>query len=374
MPLILVRAPELVSAPEPAFPAIDNLYGAYLLGTFVSLMLFGVSVHQLYRYARTAKTDTILIRSLVATVMALETLHTVFLMHTCYYYLVTNYADFTGEKITHSVWSMQVTPVITALITLISQVYVLAVALALSSFSDCELLSFPLVSSRGECPYQLDFDIAFWSRLRYASLALLAHVGFGLAITIDAIKLDSLSGFDRGGDWLFPLATGSSTVADLMLSSAIIISVRKSRAGNARPKVAEGPFDVAVLYVLNSGLLTGLVNLPPAIAGIFLPQTLIWAGLSFVGARLYAITLLSVLNSRKFSATRGMEIFDAASFGPNIIARANHIAAVERWNTPKVLDETPAKIDISVEAEVEVDHELGERHYRGRKSFDSEYV
>ncbi|EIW57861.1 uncharacterized protein TRAVEDRAFT_72812 [Trametes versicolor FP-101664 SS1] len=348
MPLILVRAPELVSAPEPAFPAIDNLYGAYLLGTFVSLMLFGVSVHQLYRYARTSKTDTFLIRSLVATVMALETLHTVFLMHTCYYYLVTNYADFTGEKITHSVWSMQVTPVITALITLISQVF-FARRVSLLGFRYRVLVAL-------------------------ASLALLAHVGFGLAITIDAIKLDSLSGFDRGGDWLFPLATGSSTVADLMLSSAIIISVRKSRAGNARPKVAEGPFDVAVLYVLNSGLLTGLVNLPPAIAGIFLPQTLIWAGLSFVGARLYAITLLSVLNSRKFSATRGMEIFDAASFGPNIIARANHIAAVERWNTPKVLDETPAKIDISVEAEVEVDHELGERHYGGRKSFDSEYA
>lgn len=48
--------------------------------------------------------------------------------------------------------------------------------------------------------------------------------------------------------------------------------------------------------------------------------------------------MLDSLNSRKFSATRGMEIFDAASFGPNIIARANHIAAVERWNTPKVRD------------------------------------
>lgn len=71
-----------------------------------------------------------------------------------------------------------------ALITLISQVYVLVAALALSSVADCELLFFPLVSSRGEYPYvrgllshnvdfahrqQLDFDIAFWSRLRYAA-------------------------------------------------------------------------------------------------------------------------------------------------------------------------------------------------------------
>lgn len=31
-----------------------------------------------------------------------------------------------------------------------------------------------------------------------------------------------------------------------------------------------------------------------------------------------------------------MEIFDVATFGPNIIARANHLAAVERWNAPHV--------------------------------------
>ncbi|OJT05265.1 hypothetical protein TRAPUB_3929 [Trametes pubescens] len=69
-----------------------------------------------------------------------------------------------------------------------------------------------------------------------------------------------------------------------------------------------------------------------------------------------------------------MEIFDAARFGPNIIARASHIAAVERWNTPKVIDETPAKINISVEDEVDVQHELTERHYRDQKAFDSESV
>ncbi|OJT05263.1 hypothetical protein TRAPUB_3927 [Trametes pubescens] len=111
--------------------------------------------------------------------------------------------------------------------------------------------------------------------------------------------------------------------------------------------------------------------------GIFLPQTFIWAGFTFVGARFYAITLLSVLNSRKFSATRGMEIFDAARFGPNIIARANHIAAVERWNAPQLPDATPAKININVEAEVEVheQHDLDDaRHYRDHKAFDSSSV
>ncbi|EIW57865.1 uncharacterized protein TRAVEDRAFT_48891 [Trametes versicolor FP-101664 SS1] len=301
-----------MSAILEAPPAIDNLYGAYLLGTFVSLVLYGVSLHQLYLYARTSKTDTALIRSLVTLVMLLETLHAALLMHTCYYYLVSNYDDVTGEKVFHSVSSMQVTPVITTLVTLTSQI----------------------------------------------------------------IKLDSLTGFERGGDWLFPLATGSATSADLLLSSAIVFSVWRSRVGHIRPKT-EGPFDVAVLYVLNSGLLTGIANTPSVIAGIYLPQTFIWAAFNFIGARFYAITLLSVLNSRKFSATRGMEIFDAARFGPGIIARANHIAAVERWNAPQVPDAAPAKININVEAEVEVHQQRdsdGTKHYRDHKAFDSSSV
>lgn len=42
--------------------------------------------------------------------------------------------------------------------------------------------------------------------------------------------LDSLSGFETGGgDWLFPATVGSAAIADLLLSSAIIDAIRRSR-------------------------------------------------------------------------------------------------------------------------------------------------
>lgn len=42
------------------------------------------------------------------------------------------------------------------------------------------------------------------------------------------------------------------------------------------------------------------------------------------------------LNSRKMSFTRGMEVLDGKVAGRNIIARANELAAAERWDVPQV--------------------------------------
>ncbi|EIW57863.1 uncharacterized protein TRAVEDRAFT_21341 [Trametes versicolor FP-101664 SS1] len=110
--------------------------------------------------------------------------------------------------------------------------------------------------------------------------------------------------------------------------------------------------------------------------GIFLPETLIWV-VCMAGTHYrpyFTPSRCSRLNSRKFSATRGIEIFDTATFGPNIIARANHIAAVERWNTPQVIDEPLQKSTSTFEAEVDVQHEVTEQHYRDQKAFGSESV
>ncbi|OJT15073.1 hypothetical protein TRAPUB_8330 [Trametes pubescens] len=56
----------------------------------------------------------------------------------------------------------------------------------------------------------------------------------------------------------------------------------------------------------------------------------------FEHCKVSGIILLSVLNSRKMFLTRGMEILDGKVLGRNIIARANQLAAAERWDVPQV--------------------------------------
>ncbi|OJT15861.1 hypothetical protein TRAPUB_1513 [Trametes pubescens] len=57
----------------PKVPALDNTFGAVLLGTFVGLILYGLTLHQSYRYLRLYPNDSRALKCLVAFVVyALE--------------------------------------------------------------------------------------------------------------------------------------------------------------------------------------------------------------------------------------------------------------------------------------------------------------
>ncbi|KAJ8480917.1 hypothetical protein ONZ51_g6352 [Trametes cubensis] len=55
MPTPLHSAANNIQAASPGFiklPALDNTFGALLLGSFLGFILYGLTVHQVYRYFR----------------------------------------------------------------------------------------------------------------------------------------------------------------------------------------------------------------------------------------------------------------------------------------------------------------------------------
>ncbi|KAI1796818.1 hypothetical protein LXA43DRAFT_1089893 [Ganoderma leucocontextum] len=70
---------------------MDNTYGAMLLGTFFSLILYGVLLHQTYSYLRVHSADSRWIKCYVALILSLDTAHSVVVMSMCYSKLVTHY-------------------------------------------------------------------------------------------------------------------------------------------------------------------------------------------------------------------------------------------------------------------------------------------
>ncbi|KAI0363657.1 hypothetical protein BV20DRAFT_96836 [Pilatotrama ljubarskyi] len=304
--------------------SLDDTYGAYLLGTFMSLILYGVSIHQCYRYRRLYPTDTLYIRSLVGILMLLETLQMTLLMFTCYYYLVSNY--FNVAVFNNGVWSLKIAPGLIGLITLTAQIFFARRAWLLGS------------------KYRVAVSIAIF--------CLLLHVGFAIGMAVISFQLHTLDRIGPSNRWLFGAALFPASLADVLLAGVIILALRRSHQSY---KHVDTWFDAFVLYVVNTGLLTGIFNIIPSILVAINPKNFIWASFSFVAARLYANTLLSVLNSRKLLVSRGLEVFGADPLRRNIIARANHLAAVEQWNTPQIPDSTPAVISIKVTAETEAD-------------------
>ncbi|KAH9848451.1 hypothetical protein C2E23DRAFT_844084 [Lenzites betulinus] len=307
-----------------AYTTLELTYGAYLIGTFLSLMLYGISLHQFYRYIRLYPTDAPFIRTVLFIVMSLETMQIAMLMHTCYWALVTHYLDFVA--IGNGVWTLQVAPTISAVITLAAQTF-FARRVALVGFR-----------------YKVTAIIA--------GFCLIVFLGIAIALTIVSVHLDNLQNFGPTTEWLFGTGLWFATAADILLSCAIIIALRRSRETYG-PRGAEGNVDRFILFFVNTGFMTGIFNLIPTILAVVKPKWLVWAAASYVATRLYANTLLAVLNSRQLMASRGIEIFGPATSERNIIARAAHLATVEQWNVPKLPDPGPTRITINVATEME---------------------
>ncbi|KAI9060764.1 hypothetical protein FKP32DRAFT_1595086 [Trametes sanguinea] len=305
---------------------LGNTIGYMLIGTFVSLVLYGVGVLQVYRYIQLYPKDSAIIKTIVFLVMILETFHSILPMHTCYYYLVSNFGSEMAAQDT--VWSINLLPVVASVTTLASQLFFARRVSLIGTFHKV---------------------VAFT-----AILSLTAAVGLSIPISVRAFTLKQTAVFVTETHQWISATLALAALADYMLSGAIICALVRSR--DVYTRTCTTKFEYFTLYLVNTGLLTGIIHGLSAIFAIKWPNDLLWSSVGLIAIKLYAITLLAVLNSRKLLISRGVAIFETTEpLGRNILARANHLAAVERWNAPRVPDETPTKLNIMVAAEIEVD-------------------
>ncbi|OJT15116.1 hypothetical protein TRAPUB_8373 [Trametes pubescens] len=87
--------------------------------------------------------------------------------------------------------------------------------------------------------------------------------------------------------------------------------------------------DVLMVYGINTGLSTSVLTLAALICSIAASHTLIWAAITVPATKMYANSLLAVLNSRRSLIDKGLEGFETGSFGlkvidPRAIDRASH--------------------------------------------------
>ncbi|KAI0714176.1 hypothetical protein C8T65DRAFT_738849 [Cerioporus squamosus] len=88
-------------------PTLDSFIGAWLVGTFASATLQGVLFVQTYSYFRGYPNDPRFVKIWVIVVFLVELTTTIFSMHSCYFYLVTNYLN-AAALLSNIVWSMKI--------------------------------------------------------------------------------------------------------------------------------------------------------------------------------------------------------------------------------------------------------------------------
>ncbi|KAM5544628.1 hypothetical protein V8D89_001526 [Ganoderma adspersum] len=288
--------------------------GNLLIGVFVGIVLYGLSVHQACRYIRSFPTDAAYIRLLVVLVMILETLDVVATMHTSFYNLVLNFSD--PKILKQIVWSEAVHPAIGASIVLVSQIFFIR---RVSLIGPRQRITGTLVA-----------------------VSLIAGLGFAAASTAISFTREHSKGTTISQ--LSGAALAIAALADSALTVALIQAFRWQRA--AEPREIESIIDVIQLYVINSGLATGTFTLIAFILALSLPQSgLVYSVFFIISVRLYANSLLAVLNSREL---RGMEFLlsaPASKFASGSVTLqlegAQFADKSALWNVPRPRREKP---------------------------------
>ncbi|KAL1949865.1 hypothetical protein VTO73DRAFT_8746 [Trametes versicolor] len=287
----------LAAAVRSQLPPLQDTFGAYLICTCIGCMLFGLTTHQTYRYYRLYPTDAVSLKTLVASLLALDILHTITSIHVCYHYLVTNY--FNPLSMGTGVWSIRLGIMETGMVILVAHCFY---ARRLFLLGNGHLFPVSVIG-----------------------LLLLAEVGFSLAATIESFVQVSFEKF-FAFQWLIWVVLAVALLVDLVATSILTFYLRRSRTGFKR---TDSMVDVLMVYGINTGLSTSVLTLAALICSIAASHTLIWAAITVPATKMYANSLLAVLNSRRSLIDKGLEGFETGSFGlkvidPRAIDRASH--------------------------------------------------
>ncbi|KAI0709723.1 hypothetical protein C8Q76DRAFT_798523 [Earliella scabrosa] len=318
--------------PYPHAPSLQNTFGAFLICTCLGCMLFGLTAHQTYRYFRLYPSDRPTMKSFVIILLGLDIIHTITSIHVCYHYLVLNF------------------------------------------FNPCALLEgvWILVS---HCFYARRLFLlggnTFVPVIIIGAL-LLVEIGFSAAATVETFIQEEFARFSPFM-WLIWVVLLAAVLVDLVSTTILTFYLRKSRTGFKR-RLANGVYNqYRTIYQArsvagstspsaDSFTLHSILSLTAFICSVVLRDTLIWAAITVVGTKMYANSLLAVVNSRRSIIDKGLEGFETGSFGLKVVnPRTRQSHAVGLPESPQHL-QTPANqsvIDVKVMTETFVDIPAG---------------
>jgi hypothetical protein len=247
--------------------ALDNTFGAFLIGVVISAVLYGVTCVQTWFYYIHYPSDPWYIKSLVGAVLLSDTCHQALITHAAYIYLVTDFAN--PEAAGNIVWSLIIEVLFNGFTALMVQSFLAMRVYRLSNKSILATSSV-MVLVIGE----------FILILIYVAKAI------GMATFVDLTALKAIS-----------MAINSVAAAgDVLIAIFLCTLLQKSRTGFRR---SDTMINKLILFSMNTGLLTSICAVASLVSISVWPDTFIYIMFYFCIGRLYCNSLLATLNARK---------------------------------------------------------------------------
>ncbi|RPD60603.1 hypothetical protein L226DRAFT_570093 [Lentinus tigrinus ALCF2SS1-7] len=252
----------------PPIPAMDNTYGALLLGTCGGLLVQGLIFHQLYQYFKCYPNDATYLKIWVSVVAALELITSAFTMHASYYYMVTN--AFNPEVLlTKPPWSLTWNSIPgTAAAVFVEMFFCRRLWLVQRKFRPIAVVALLLDLTCFGC---------------YAALVIM---GSEMSNAADFLK----------NSYLASVGSGCIGLGDSMVTASLIYVLHTSRTGI---KETSSMIDILIKYAVSTGLIISIFNVLIFATSVAYSESWIYVGISFPITKIYLTTFLVALNVRK---------------------------------------------------------------------------
>ncbi|KAI0363615.1 hypothetical protein BV20DRAFT_1057908 [Pilatotrama ljubarskyi] len=248
----------------PTVPSLAGTYGALLVGTFISLILYGMAIHQAFQYLRTYPSGSPA-RYYVLGLLILDTIHSIVCMHASYWYLVSNY--FQPLRLYTGVWSIDLLAVLVG----------------------CTIITCQCYYARRV--YLIDRKYRWVVAVTF--ILFLAELACSAAASVEAFILPDYSEFGRV-TWLTSAGFGIAVVADALLTGVLMFTLHLISSHRTDTAI-----DILILYALCTGLLTDILSALAFAFGLFLPYKLVYVAVDNVAAKMYVNSVLAALNFRE---------------------------------------------------------------------------
>ncbi|KAK0457411.1 uncharacterized protein EV420DRAFT_1643753 [Desarmillaria tabescens] len=256
---------------------INSTLGAVLIGFAVACCVYGILVTQVFRYFSRYPFDRPVYKGLVLLILLLETIDQTFIGHVVYYYTISNFANVLALVRGTVTWSFILQQTIGAIVG---------------------------------CIVKTSFALRVWrfsERNKFITgiILLLTYGQLGLAITF-TVKAFELSGVFEVVHLraLGSTSLGVGVLTDLATAMSLCYFLNKLRTGYHK---SDSLVNSLVLYAINTGALTSAVSLSTLILYNIMPTNLVFVACFFILSKLYAISFMATLNTRRIVRGKGTD-------------------------------------------------------------------
>ncbi|KIK68371.1 hypothetical protein GYMLUDRAFT_35775 [Collybiopsis luxurians FD-317 M1] len=252
---------------------VDNTLGALLVGFAVSCCLLGIVLAQAASYFSRYHADKSVYKVLVVGILICELIDQALIGHASYFYIIVNFSNVLALLEDSVTWSFILQQTLGSIVG--------------SAVTSCYAIRVWRFSGKN------------WLISGFLVSLSLAHLACSIVFTVQAFQLPTVSSV-AGLKVIGTAALAIGAASDIFTAAILCYFLRKLRTGQ---KHSDSIVANLMIYAVGTGGVTSVVSISCLILFNLMPSNLVFIAVYFVLSKVYAISFMATLNTRR--AVRG---------------------------------------------------------------------